>query len=186
MNSFDVIETPLSGLFVLKRKPIVDNRGFFSRFYCAEEFKQVGLTKPIVQMNYTLTKKKGAVRGMHFQDLPHTEIKLVTCVQGEVLDVAVDIRKDSPTFLQWHAENLRAEDHSSFYIPDGFAHGFQTLTEDCQLFYLHTNTYHPEAEGALNAQDPKLNIDWPLKITEMSERDYNHSMLETDFQGIKV
>jgi dTDP-4-dehydrorhamnose 3,5-epimerase len=183
---FEFIETALAGLYRVDRKPITDVRGFFSRFYCAEEFEQIGLNRPIAQMNHTLTMKKGAVRGMHFQYSPYTETKIITCIKGEVLDVAVDIRKGSPTFLQWHAERLSAKNQSSLYIPDGFAHGFQALTESCQLLYLHTNIYHPDAEGALNAQDPKLNINWLLEITEMSERDHNHPMLKTDFKGIEV
>jgi len=183
---FNFIESPLKGLYKIDRKPISDSRGFFSRFYCAEEFKEIGFTRPVAQMNQTLTKQKGAVRGMHYQHPPYTETKVVTCIRGEIIDVAVDIRKDSPTFLQWHAEILSAENQSSLYIPDGFAHGFQTLTENCELLYIHSSFYEVDAEDALNALDPKLSIDWPFEITELSERDHNHPMIDTDYEGIDI
>lgn len=185
-NRFDIVETTLSGLFLINRKPISDQRGFFSRFFCAEEFKEIGLIKPIAQMNHTLTKSRGAIRGMHFQKEPYTETKIITCIQGEILDVVIDIRKGSPTFLQWHSELLSAENQTSLYVPDGFAHGFQTMTENCQLLYLHSNVYTPKAEGALNALDPAIGIDWPLEITEMSERDRNHPMFDSEFKGIEI
>ena len=184
---FSFIETPLAGLYRVERKILEDQRGFFARFYCEDEFKEIGFNKSVVQMNQTLTRNRGAIRGLHFQHPPHSEIKLVTCLRGEILDVAVDIRKGSPTYLKWHAEHLSAKNHASLLIPDGFAHGFQTLTEDCQLLYLHSSFYAPKAEGALNALDPALAINWPLEVTEMSERDKNHSLLSrTKFEGINV
>lgn len=185
-SRFDFIPTVLKDLVVVERKAIEDDRGFLSRFYCAEEFAQAGMNKPIAQINHTLTRKKGAVRGLHFQHAPHAEIKLVSCLKGEVWDVAVDIRKDSPTFLQWHAEKLSPANRKSLLIPEGFAHAFQTLTEDCELIYLHTAAYRPEFEGALNVLDSKLNISWPLAISEMSDRDRNHKLIEQSFQGITV
>jgi dTDP-4-dehydrorhamnose 3,5-epimerase len=183
---FKFIATSLPDLYRVERKPIIDQRGFFNRFFCAEEFKQIGWNKPIVQMNFTLTRAKGAIRGMHFQLPPHAEAKLVTCLKGRVWDVAVDLRKNSSTFLQWHHILLTAEHQESFYIPEGFAHGFQTLTENCELLYLHSEAYSAEAEGALNALDPKLAISWPLDVSEMSDRDCKHSMLEPDFEGIVI
>ncbi len=185
-HNFDFTRTSLKGLYRIDRKPIVDKRGFFSRLFCAEEFKDVGLTQPVAQMNYTLTNKKGTIRGMHFQYAPHTEIKVVSCIQGEIFDVAVDIRKDSPTYLQWHSEILSEENQRSIYIPEGFAHGFQTLTEDCKLLYLHSNFYAPESEGAINAMDPKLAIQWPHQATEISERDKNHPMLDDILKGVYI
>lgn len=184
MSRFDFIQTPLSGLMLVQRKPIEDERGFFARFYCAEEFRAAGITKPIAQINHTLTRKRGAVRGLHFQYPPHTETKLVSCLKGEILDVAVDLRRDSITFLHWHGEILSAANCKSLLVPKGYAHGFQTLTENCELIYLHTAAYHPEAEGALNATDPRLNIAWPLPINDLSERDRNHPSISPDFQGI--
>ncbi len=186
MSRFDCFTTLLPGLKILQRKPIEDARGFLSRFFCAEESKELGFNKPISQINHTLTRQKGAVRGLHYQQPPHAEIKLVSCIKGEVFDVAVDLRKNSPTFLQWHGEVLSEHNQRSLLIPEGFAHGFQTLTEDCELIYLHSAPYIKEAEAALNVTDPKLAITWPLTITEISERDRLHPMIKLDFEGIAV
>lgn len=183
---FDFIGTGLQGLLEIRRKPISDDRGFFTRFFCGEEFRETGLDKNIAQVNHTLTKEKGAIRGMHFQYPPHTETKIVSCIKGEVLDVAVDLRKHSPTFLQWRAIILNAAQQNALYIPEGFAHGFQTLTTDCELLYLHTQFFTPGAEGALNALDPVLNINWPLAVTNMSERDKNHPMIDQNFNGVEL
>ena len=168
----------------MQRKAIEDPRGFLSRFYCAEEFRAVGITKPVAQINHTLTRKKGAVRGLHFQHSPHAETKLVSCLKGEIWDVAVDLRSDSPTFLQWHGEILSAVNRKSLLIPEGYAHGFQALTEDCELIYLHTAAYHAEAEGALNVADPRLSIAWPLPIDDLSGRDRNHPFISQEYPGI--
>ena len=184
MSRFDFIPTPLSGLKLVQRKAIEDQRGFLSRFYCVEEFTEAGTKKPIAQINHTLTRKKGAVRGLHFQHPPHAETKMVSCMRGVIFDVAVDIRNNSPTFLQWHGEILSAANRKSLLIPEGYAHGFQALTEDCELIYLHTSPYHPEAEGALNAADPRLNIAWPLLIDDLSERDHSHPFVDQNFQGV--
>lgn len=186
MARFDFIPAPLAGLVEVQRKAIEDHRGFLSRFYCAEEFSEAGLNKTVTQINHTLTKNGGVVRGMHFQYPPHVEAKLVSCLRGEIFDVAVDLRSGSPTFLQWHGVVLSAQNRRSLLIPEGFAHGFQTLTEDCELIYLHTAAYHPESEGALNAADPRLGIQWPLATTEISDRDRSHKMIEQDFQGIQI
>ena len=183
---FQFQECPLSGLYRVKRLPIKDTRGFFSRFFCAEEFKALGFRQPIAQMNHTLTVKKGAVRGMHFQHPPHSEVKIVNCLQGEVFDVVVDIRKGSPTFLKWHGEILSAENQTGLYIPEGFAHGFQALTNNCEMMYLHSTFYAPNAEGGLNVTDPALDISWPLAFTEYSERDQNHPMTDSSFTGVMV
>ena len=184
MARFDCIDTPLLGLKVIQRKRIEDSRGFLSRFFCANEFNTYGFNKPVSQINHTLTRQKGAVRGLHYQQPPHAEIKLVSCLKGEVFDVAVDLRKDSPTFLHWHGEILSDNNQRSLLIPEGFAHGFQTLTEDCELIYLHSAPYVKEAEAALNVTDPKLDIAWPLNMTELSERDRSHPMLKLDFEGM--
>jgi len=183
-NRFDFESTPLKGLWIVHRNPIEDARGFFCRFFCAEEFRTAGFKKPIAQMNLTYTVKKGAVRGLHFQQPPHTESKIVSCIRGEIYDVAVDIRKGSPTFLHWHGEILSAGNQRSLLIPEGFAHGFQTLTDHCELFYLHSDAFHPQLEGALNVADPKVEIAWPITMTEISERDRNHPFIDPHFEGI--
>ncbi|MGZ5051345.1 MAG: dTDP-4-dehydrorhamnose 3,5-epimerase [Methylobacter sp.] len=184
MSRFEFISTSLPGVVSVQRKTLEDQRGFLSRFYCADEFRDIGVDKPIAQINHTLTRQKGAVRGLHFQYPPYSEAKLVSCLKGEILDIAVDLRPDSPTFLHWHGEILSAANRKSLLIPEGFAHGFQALSEDCELIYLHTAAYQPGAEGALNVRDPKLNIAWPLPITDISERDSNHPFISPDFQGI--
>jgi dTDP-4-dehydrorhamnose 3,5-epimerase len=186
MSRFNFIMTPLLELKVVQRKTLEDHRGFLSRFYCVDEFTEVGINTNIAQINHTLTREKGAVRGLHFQYPPYAEVKLVSCLKGEIWDIAVDLRSNSPTYLQWYGEILSAENHKSLLIPEGFAHGFQTLTPDCELIYLHTERYHPESESALNVLDPSLNISWPLPVTDLSERDSNHSFIDHDFQGITL
>ena len=183
---FDVQPTALAGLFVLQRKPVGDLRGFFCRFFCAEELRAVGWGKNISQINHTCTVKKGSVRGMHFQHPPHAECKMVSCLRGEVYDVAVDIRKDSPTFLQWHGEILSADNQKSLLIPEGFAHGFQTLVDDCELIYLHSASFHEQSEGAIHAADPRIGIVWPIAITDMSDRDLHHSLITSHFKGVEI
>lgn len=184
MSTFDFISTPLNGLMLVQRKIIEDHRGFLSRIYCVEEFRESGVVKNISQINHTVTFKKGSVRGLHFQCPPHAESKLVNCIKGEIWDVAVDIRRDSPTFLHWHGEVLSASNRKSLLIPEGFAHGFQALTSDCELLYLHTAAYHPEAEDVLNVADPGLNILWPLPISELSDRDRTRPFINQSFQGV--
>ena len=181
---FQFIPTRLAGLLVVDRKPILDERGSFCRFFCSEEFKLAGLRKSIAQMNHTCTRRVGTVRGLHFQYPPHAEYKIVTCLKGRILDVAVDIRKASPTFLQWHGEVLSDENRRSLLIPEGFAHGFQTLTDDCEMLYLHSSPFEPSAEGGLHVADPKIGIDWPLAITHISERDRSHAFIDSVFEGI--
>jgi dTDP-4-dehydrorhamnose 3,5-epimerase len=183
---FDFLPTPLDGLWVIQRKPIEDQRGFFYRFFCAEEFAQVGWKKPIAQINHTQTKNKGVVRGLHFQYPPHAECKIVSCLRGEVFDVAVDIRKGSPTFLQWHAETLSAQNQRSLLITEGFAHGFQTLIDNCEMFYLHSAPFQPQAEGALHVLDPMIGIAWPIAVMELSDRDRTHPFIDSDFEGISL
>ena len=181
---FDLVDTPITDLKIVQRKPISDDRGFLSRLYCQDDFKLMGFNKPISQINQTLTKKKGAVRGLHYQLAPFVEAKLVTCIKGEIFDVAVDLRRDSPTYLSWHAEVLSENDHKSFLIPEGFAHGFQTISDDCELIYLHTAPYSKEHERGLNYADKKLDINWPLKISEISDRDLTHTMIKDELEGI--
>jgi dTDP-4-dehydrorhamnose 3,5-epimerase len=183
---FDVLDTPLQGVKLLQRKPIGDGRGYLERLFCAEELQALIPGKSIAQINHTLTARRGAVRGMHFQHPPHAETKFVSCLRGEVFDVAVDLRRASPTFLRWHGENLSADSHKTLLIPEGFAHGLQTLTDDCEMLYFHTAAYQPEAEGGLNAQDPLLAIRWPGAITELSPRDASHAMLTRDFSGMTI
>lgn len=186
MTRFTVHNTPLAGLKIVERKPLGDSRGFIARLFCAEELAVAGWHKPIAQINQTLTQKQGTVRGMHFQQKLYAEMKLVSCLRGAVWDVAVDLRAGSPTFLQWHAEELSATNHRALLIPEGFAHGFQTLCDDCELIYLHTMPYTPGAEAGVQPKDPMLSITWPLAIAELSARDAQHPMLNKQFKGTSL
>ncbi|MFZ6686211.1 dTDP-4-dehydrorhamnose 3,5-epimerase family protein [Undibacterium sp. SXout11W] len=176
--------TPLFGLTLLKRLPLGDARGFFERMFCDEVLSAAGWRGTVRQINHTYTQKRGTVRGLHFQLPPHSEMKLVSCLRGEIWDVVVDVRKGSPTFLHWHAERLSAENHCSLLIPQGFAHGFQTLTDEVDLLYCHSEAYSSEAETGLSVADPRLNIVWPLPVLELSGRDQSHPLLTDEFKGV--
>lgn len=178
--------TPLAGLVVIQRKSIADARGLFERLFCLEELAAANIQMPIVQANRSVTARKGTVRGMHFQYPPHAESKLISCISGKVFDVAVDLRRSSPTFLHWHAEELSAENHKSIFVPAGFAHGLQTLAGDSELLYLHSAAYAADAEGGFQPTDPRLGIAWPLAIAEISTRDRHHPVLTDAFNGIAL
>ncbi len=186
MSGFSVIDLPLDGLKLVERKILGDSRGFLSRMFCAEELSSAGWEKPIAQVNHSSTAKRGTVRGMHFQLPPHAEMKLISCLRGSVWDVALDLRKDSDTFLLWHAEEISADNHRALLIPEGFAHGFQALTNDVELLYCHSAAYNAGAEGGLNPRDARLAIEWPIEITELSVRDAQHPMIDQDIAGFAV
>jgi len=186
MSHFSIFSVPIEGLKLIDRNPIRDERGFLARIFCAEQLRHAGWQKPIAQINQTLTKKMGTVRGMHFQKFPHSEAKLVSCLRGKIFDVAVDLRLNSPTFLNWHAEILSPENCRALLIPEGFAHGFQALSDDCELLYLHSSPYKPAAESGIHPNDPALKIQWPLEISEISIRDLNHPLIDNQFKGIEL
>lgn len=186
MNRFNVTDLPLAGLKRVERQHRGDARGFLSRLFCAEELAEAGWRKPVAQINQTVTARRGAVRGMHFQHPPHAEMKLVTCLRGAIFDVAVDLRQGSPTFLRWHGEELSAENRRALLIPEAFAHGFQTLSDDCELIYVHSAPYNAEAEGGLSPRDPALAIAWPLAIAELSDRDDGHPPVGPAFKGVTL
>ena len=182
----NVRPTPLQGVVVVETTPIVDPRGAFARLFCERELAAVIGNRHIVQINHSRTRTVGAVRGLHFQHPPHAEMKLVRCLKGRVWDVAVDLRAGSPTFRQWHAEELTPDNALMLVIPEGCAHGFQVLEAESELLYLHTAPYTPAAEGGISPTDPLIAINWPLVITELSERDTTHPDLEKAFQGISI
>ena len=186
MNNLILNETPLKNLKVIEHKPYKDKRGYLSRLFCKKTLSHLLEGKIIQQINRTLTRKKGTVRGLHFQHKPNAETKIISCLSGKVWDVAVDLRKGSPTFLSYHAEILAGDNHKSYLIPEGFAHGFQTLTPDCEMLYFHTAYYYKDLEGAISSVDPMIKINWPQPITECSDRDRNNLMLTSDFKGIRV
>ena len=186
MNKFRATQLPMAGLMLVSRQRIGDERGFLSRMFCSETLADVGWQKPISQINITHTSTRGSIRGLHYQVPPYSEMKLVSCIRGEVMDVAVDLRVNSPTFLQWHAQTLSADNGNALLIPEGFAHGFQTLTDDVEMLYFHSMPYTPEAEAGLRFDDPLINIVWPLQVTEMSVRDQTHGLLSPSYKGINA
>lgn len=183
---FDISDTALEGLKVLTRKPVGDSRGYLERMFCTHDLADVLNGRGVAQINRTLTRKVGTVRGLHFQRAPAAEMKFVSCLQGEVFDVAVDLRPHSRTFLAWHGERLTAENGRTLLIPEGFAHGFQTLSQDCILLYLHTAPYTPSAEDGLNGLDERIGISWPLPVGEMSVRDAALPRVGSDFVGVHL
>jgi dTDP-4-dehydrorhamnose 3,5-epimerase len=176
--------TGLEGSYVIDLTPYRDERGWFARFYCKTEFAAIGHTKEWVQMNHSFNREKGALRGLHYQQPPFREIKVVRCIAGSIYDVIIDLRKGSASFLQGFAVELSAENKKMLYIPEGFAHGFQVLSENTELIYLHSEYYTPGAEGGLRFDDPGLRIAWPLPVTILSERDAAHPLLTDQFKGI--
>lgn len=178
--------TPIENLKIIRHQSNKDERGSFSRLFCQKAFNHLIKEKKICQINQSLTLKKGTIRGLHFQYPPYSETKIITCLKGRVWDVALDLRFGSPTFLSYHAEILTEEDDKSYLIPDGFAHGFQTLSSDCEMLYFHTAFYNKDLEGSVNVLDPKININWPEQISEISDRDRSHPMLNDDFKGINL
>jgi dTDP-4-dehydrorhamnose 3,5-epimerase len=179
-------ESNLKGSFIIDPELNKDERGWFARTYCKNEFQQIGHSKEWVQINHSFTAKKGTIRGMHFQFPPYSEIKMLRCISGVVFDVIVDIRKESPTFLNWVGLELSAENKKMLFIPEGFAHGFQTLTDNAELIYHHSSFYVPGHEGGLRFDDKRLNIKWPCPVTEISERDSHHPHLTEEFNGINI
>ena len=186
MSDMQMLALPLPGLFSLQHRRHADQRGQFSRLFCEGSLSAFGQAFHVRQINHSCTAERGSVRGLHYQTAAQPEAKLITCLRGEVWDVAVDLNPDSSTFLHWHAEHLQAGDGRSLLIPAGFAHGFQTLTDDAELLYLHSADYAPQHEAGLCAQDPRLNIAWPLPVKNLSARDAGHPLLNSSFAGVRV
>ena len=182
----NVLDTPIPDLKIVQSTPHYDDRGVFVRLYCNQEIQPVIGRRQIVQINQSKTSRVGAVRGLHYQQPPYAEMKMVRCLRGRVWDVAVDLRSDSPTFLKWYAHELNPAHAQMMVIPEGFAHGFQALEPDSELLYLHTELYHPPSECGLRYDDPQLNIGWPLAPTDLSPRDLAHPLLDDDFTGVAL
>jgi len=172
-------ETKLRGAYVIEPELIEDERGFFARTWSQEEFAARRLNPGIVQCNSSFNKQRGTLRGMHYQIPPHEEAKLVRCTSGAIYDVIVDLRPDSPTWAQWFGVELTAQNCRMVYVPEGFAHGYQTLADDTEVFYQVSAYYHPESARGVRWDDPTLGIDWPLRISVISERDRSHPFFET-------
>ena len=167
-------ETKLKGAFVIEIKKLEDNRGFFGRSWCAKEMSEHGLKSDIKQVNTSLSLEKGTIRGMHYQNAPHQETKLVRCTRGSIYDVIIDLRPQSPTYKQWIGVELTADNHKMLFVPEDFAHGFITLEDNCEVSYLVTQFYTPGAEAGIRWDDPTFGIDWPIQPKVVSEKDQSH------------
>ena len=178
--------TPIAGLWEVQTEPRGDERGQLTRLFCPELFADIRPDLRFVQTNLSYTAQRGTVRGMHFQRAPALEAKLIRCLRGRVFDVAVDLRADSPTFGHWHAVELSQENQRQLFIPEGCAHGFQTLSDDVELLYQHTAAYRPDCEGGVRHDDPALAITWPLTVSVLSERDRLHPLIIPHFSGVQA
>jgi len=168
------IETKLKGAYIIEIEPIEDERGFFARSFCQKEFEEHGLNPRIIQCNISFNKKKGTIRGMHYQVAPYQEAKIVSCTNGAIYDVIIDLRKKSLTYCQWFAVELSAEAYKMLYIPEGFAHGFQTLEDNTAVFYQMSEFYHPECARGVRWNDPVFGIKWPLLVKIISKKDLSY------------
>lgn len=182
----NISDTVIPDLKLVQSVPHRDARGAFVRLFCAHELETVLADRQITQINQSITSHVGAVRGMHFQHAPHAEMKLVRCLRGRVWDVAIDLRQNSPTFLRHYAQELTPAEAQMMVIPEGFAHGFQALEPDSELLYLHTGFYQPSFEGGLRHDDPRLAIEWPLPVQDLSPRDLSHPLLGPNFSGVAI
>ena len=165
------LPTPLAGAYVVELEQRVDERGFFARSFCQEEFKAQGLDPRIAQTNVSYNRRRGTLRGMHFQAAPYAEAKLVRCTQGAIWDAIIDLRPDSPSFKRWHGIELSAANRRALYLPEGFAQGFQTLADDSEVLYLMSQFYRPDSARGLRWDDPAFGIAWPIANPQLSERD---------------
>lgn len=170
------IPTPLEGAFLIEPDLKQDERGFFSRLYCEKEFTAHGLKNNFIQANNSLSASKGTLRGLHYQLSPMAEVKLVRCVKGAFFDLILDVREDSPTFGQSFGEVLTADNRKMMYVPEGFAHGFLTLSDNAEVIYLVSQYYSPDLERGIRWNDPMFHIKWPEEPSIISERDRSHAL----------
>ncbi|MBF0103089.1 MAG: dTDP-4-dehydrorhamnose 3,5-epimerase [Desulfobacterales bacterium] len=180
------IETPIEGAYVIELESLLDERGLFARTFCQKEFATIGFHKQIVQINHSVTMQKAAIRGLHYQLPPACETKIIRCVQGAVFDVMVDIRKSSSTYLKWHGLELSKDNMRMVFIPEGLAHGFQTLTNNAELIYHHSAFYNPEYERGVRFDDPVPAIHWPLSVSAISPKDQGYPLIDNNFKGIEI
>jgi dTDP-4-dehydrorhamnose 3,5-epimerase len=168
------IETRLKGAFVITPDLIEDERGFFARTFCRREFEERALNPDLVQCSISFNKKKNTLRGMHYQAKPHAEVKLVRCTMGIIYDVIVDLRPESITFKKWFTIDLSQKNSKMLYVPEGFAHGFQTLTDNSEIFYQMSEFHHPESARGIRWDDPAFGIEWPLPVSIISKKDSSY------------
>ncbi len=187
MSKLKVTKLKLEGTYIIESNPFSDNRGVFSRYFCKNELKDIMQNREILNINYSKNYKKGAIRGLHYQKPPFAETKMPRCIRGKILDIFVDVRENSKTFLQWDSVILSEENQKMLFLPEGFAHGIQSLEDNSQILYLSTQYFYSEHEEALNIKDPQLNVNLPIPITDISEKDSNHGFIDlTKFKGVKI
>ncbi len=180
------IETSLSGAYIVEPSPIEDDRGSFARLFCSRTFRDAGLVGQFLQTNHATTQMAGTIRGLHYQIPPHAEVKLLRCTRGEVFDVIVDVRLGSPTFMHWHGQRLTDRDNKMIYVPHGFAHGYQTLTDGAEVSYQSSSEYSPESERRVRFDDPRVGIEWAHDRCEVSRKDAASEYLSAEFEGIDI
>lgn len=171
------VATELDGAWIIELDRLEDERGFFARSFCQRDFDELGMNSTVVQSNISFNASRGTLRGMHYQVAPAEESKLVRCTQGSIVDIIVDMRKDSPTYREHISVELSADNHRSLFVPANFAHGFQTLEDNTEVMYMVSGFYTPECERGLRFNDPALNIHWPLPVDQVSDKDANWSLL---------
>ncbi len=181
-----ITPTDIAGVSTVETVVLHDSRGAFMRLFCELKLAELLGDRRVVQINHSRTSLVGAIRGLHYQHVPYAEMKMVRCLKGKVWDVVVDLRRDSSTFLQWHAVELSSDNALMLVIPEGCAHGYQVLEADSELLYLHTAAYTPEAERAVRYNDPVIAIDWPLSVSDLSKRDREHPLLDRNFEGVNI
>jgi dTDP-4-dehydrorhamnose 3,5-epimerase len=185
MGDMKLHATPLAGLYEIDTSPVGDTRGRFTRLFCEQELAAIRPGLHFTQINLSETRGLGALRGLHYQTPPAAEAKLIRCLRGRVFDVSVDLRADSPTFLHWHAVELAGDNDRAIFIPEGFAHGFQTRTDEAHLLYMHTASWAPACEAGLRHDDPRLGIAWPHDVATISERDRSYALIDDTFSGVR-
>ena len=186
MKSFKLKNTKLANSKIIIRKKIIDRRGYLTRLFCFDELKKKNKAHNIKQVNLSLTSKKNTLRGFHYQIKPYNEVKYVTCLKGKVLDIIIDVRKNSKTLLQFNSEIISEDDDKTILIPKGFAHGFLSLVDNCKLLYFHTANYNSKHERGIRYNDPKLNLGLSKKPNHVSEKDKKYKPLPADFKGIEI
>ena len=183
MGKLTITKTPFEGLYVVETDAFLDHRGAFARWFCEGEMKEILGNRHIKNVNFSRTLKKGSIRGLHFQRFPCAEMKIVRCIYGHVFDVVVDLRPNSKTYLMWYGVELSSQSMNMIVIPEGFAHGFQTLTENVEMMYLHTEFYCKDLEYGIRYNDTKIGIPWPLPLSDISVKDANFSLIDDNFSG---
>lgn len=186
MDALIIEETPIAGCVVIHTPTRSDARGRFERLYCQDAWDKVRPALRFPQINHSFTTTRGSVRGLHFQSPPHSDAKLIRCIHGRVFDVVVDLRRGSSSFLAWSSFELQADDSRQLFVPEGCAHGFQSLTDDVHMIYMHTRPFMPESEGGIRIDDPRLSIGWPLPVHGLSERDRSHPLLSEGYEGLSL